>query len=275
VAGRTPRPVDAHSRGVPGGWDPRGEAPPCDGGRGYGFPKLGQITPYQYGMRSSRSADLVVVIMSRGVLVSRCGEWMAAYGLCLFGHDLISDRCSLLPYGYSGAVSAAEGNSSMRDGPPGDGERLVPVRFGRPDLYRVRAAVAGYALAAGWTRAVGSVVLVAAELASNAVVHGGGRGVLELWRAGSRLCCRVSDDGPGIADPSRMGRRAMLLQPGGRGLWLVRRLADTVIIDTGAPGTTVTAIVSEQMRPDRDAGPVEAGDAISDRFGWRDIAAGR
>jgi anti-sigma regulatory factor (Ser/Thr protein kinase) len=88
---------------------------------------------------------------------------------------------------------------------------------------------------------VDDLVLIAHELASNAVRHGGGSGRLRLWRDDYRVICRVSDGGRGIASVAEElpGPRS----EGGRGLWIARRLA-AVRIDTGPGGTTVTAAVA-------------------------------
>jgi anti-sigma regulatory factor (Ser/Thr protein kinase) len=87
------------------------------------------------------------------------------------------------------------------------------------------------------------VVLVAHELSTNAVRHGGGAGRLRLWRDDFRLLCRVSDSGPGLADAATAGVEPPSARvPGGRGLWIARRLA-AVRIDTGPTGTVITAAI--------------------------------
>ncbi|OJF14168.1 hypothetical protein BG844_11220 [Couchioplanes caeruleus subsp. caeruleus] len=83
-------------------------------------------------------------------------------------------------------------------------------------------------------------VVAVNEITTNAVRHGGGRGRIELWRAGDRLHCRVSDQGTGLpADrhrPARPGPQAV----GGRGLWLASAGIDDLTIDTGRHGTKIT-----------------------------------
>ena len=85
------------------------------------------------------------------------------------------------------------------------------------------------------------VVLVAHELATNVVRHGGGTGRLRLWREAGRIVCRVSDSGPGLGPTSAEPPGPST--PGGRGLWIARRLAD-VRIETGPFGTTVVAALA-------------------------------
>ncbi len=120
---------------------------------------------------------------------------------------------------------------------------VLDQRFDAGGLVALRAAVAAYAGELGAGARVDDLVLVAHELASNAVRHGGGRGRLRLWRDDYRVICRVGDGGGGIADADRAG--TSLPPPrtaGGRGLWIARRLA-AVRIDTGPEGTTVTAAI--------------------------------
>ena len=76
------------------------------------------------------------------------------------------------------------------------------------------------------------------ELAVNSVQHGGGEGVLRLWREPGALVCEIRDGGH-IDDPLA-GRRAPAV--GGhaqRGIWLVNQLCDLVQLRTHAHGTTV------------------------------------
>jgi anti-sigma regulatory factor (Ser/Thr protein kinase) len=107
----------------------------------------------------------------------------------------------------------------------------------------VRAAVSAHAVHLGaQPERVRYLVIIASELASNAVRHGGGRGRLRLWTADGALRCEVSDQGPGIADPAGAGRRQPPpLASSGRGLWVVRQLSDSVTIECDTRGTRVTA----------------------------------
>jgi len=120
---------------------------------------------------------------------------------------------------------------------------VLDQAFDAGGLPALRSAVAAYAAELGAGRRVDDVVLIAHELASNAVRHGGGLGRLRLWRDDFRLLCRVSDSGPGLADGATAGAELPAPQtPGGRGLWIARRLA-AVRIDTGRTGTVITAAV--------------------------------
>jgi anti-sigma regulatory factor (Ser/Thr protein kinase)/ribosomal protein S18 acetylase RimI-like enzyme len=120
-------------------------------------------------------------------------------------------------------------------------EPLVDRSFSADDLYALRAEVAAHASALGADRSqLERMLIVASELATNAVRHGGGSGRLILWRDGRLLRCRVSDRGPGLAD-AEVGRTAPdPTASGGRGLWLCRQLADSLEIEPN-PHVTVTA----------------------------------
>jgi anti-sigma regulatory factor (Ser/Thr protein kinase) len=136
---------------------------------------------------------------------------------------------------------------ARRDGhPTGPGRTSLDQAFGPDDLYALRAAVAAHAAHLGAPpERVAHLVIVAGELVSNAVRHGGGRGRLRLSRVDGAVRCEVSDEGPGIPDPEVAGTRTpSVLAVGGRGLFIVRRLAASLTIRNTSRGTTVTALVS-------------------------------
>ena len=82
------------------------------------------------------------------------------------------------------------------------------------------------------------LVLCVDEIAANSLIHGGGAGVLRIWREPAALVCEVSDGGT-IADPL-IGREAPSLERlGGRGVWLANQLCDLVQIRSGAAGTII------------------------------------
>lgn len=84
--------------------------------------------------------------------------------------------------------------------------------------------------------------LVASELATNSVRHGGGSGVLRLWREGPYAVCEVRDRGT-ITDPLAGLRRPDFRKgSGGAGLWAVNRVCALVSIrSTPGEGTVVRA----------------------------------
>ena len=120
---------------------------------------------------------------------------------------------------------------------------LLDQQFDRDSLVALRNAVAAHASRLGLPdERVEHVVLVAYELASNAVRHGGGRGRLRLAAVDGTVGCTVTDSGGGFRGAPQAG----LVRPeptasGGRGLWLVRCIADTVEISSDETGTTAVA----------------------------------
>ena len=75
---------------------------------------------------------------------------------------------------------------------------------------------------------VHDLVLSVHEISTNSVRHGGGRGVLRVWREPEALICEVRDSGR-IAQQPLVGRvRPSLSQSGGWGLWLANQLCDLV-----------------------------------------------
>jgi anti-sigma regulatory factor (Ser/Thr protein kinase) len=124
------------------------------------------------------------------------------------------------------------------------GQKL-DLRFSAGNLLAVRGGVEAYASELGSQELVEDVVLVAYELATNAVRHGGGSGQLNLWQENNRVVCRVSDEGPGLADPQAGMNPPAPNVSGGRGLWIARKLS-ALQIDTSPRGTTVTAAMPLQ-----------------------------
>ena len=123
-------------------------------------------------------------------------------------------------------------------------EVLVELGFDGDSLYAVRATVAAHVSTVADARTVDTMVLIAHELASNSVRHGGGTGRLRLWQADGLLHCEVSDGGTGLADPAHAGHTLPAPSlPGGRGLWIARQLAELQIV-TSAAGTTITATLA-------------------------------
>ncbi len=82
----------------------------------------------------------------------------------------------------------------------------------------------------------GDLVLAASELCTNSVLHGGGEGVLRLWREPGHVVVEVCDHGT-LADPLAGRIPAPQGSLGGRGLVLVNLLADLVRVHR-APGST-------------------------------------
>jgi len=121
----------------------------------------------------------------------------------------------------------------------GDGESpALDQAFDGDSLYTLRAAVAAHGSQAGLSDGrTRDLVLAVHELAANAVRHGAGQGRLRLWAAHDTVRCEVTDEGaPDAADA------ALWQAEPGHGLWLVRRIADSASVRSGASGTTAAVI---------------------------------
>jgi anti-sigma regulatory factor (Ser/Thr protein kinase) len=102
-------------------------------------------------------------------------------------------------------------------------------------LHEAREKTLGWALGNGMPLVrAREFTLAVSEIASNSVVHGGGRGTLRMWRQASALVCEMADAGV-ITDPMAGRIRPRDDQLGGRGLWFVNQLCDLVQIRS-APG---------------------------------------
>jgi anti-sigma regulatory factor (Ser/Thr protein kinase) len=106
-------------------------------------------------------------------------------------------------------------------------------------LIDLRAAIAGETQAISLpTERADDFVLAVNEVASNAVEHGCGVGVLRIWRQPDRVICEVSDSGllreplPGMRPPHPSSAR-------GRGMWLARQMCDLLHVWTDERGTHV------------------------------------
>lgn len=115
--------------------------------------------------------------------------------------------------------------------------------FDSRSLYALRAAAGAYASHVGVPPSqVGDVVVAVHELAANAICHGAGRGRMRMWQADGVLYCQVTDDGVASADRGLAGSGPGLQPPWpnehGRGLWVVRKVADQLHLDFGPDGTT-------------------------------------
>ena len=131
------------------------------------------------------------------------------------------------------------------NGAPGrEPPRILEQAFDSRSLYALRAATAAYASQAGLPPSrAGDVVVAVHELAANAICHGAGRGQLRMWQADGVLYCRVADGGVASADGrDRPGPGSGYRPPWpgehGRGLWVVREVADHLHLDSGPGGTT-------------------------------------
>jgi anti-sigma regulatory factor (Ser/Thr protein kinase) len=143
----------------------------------------------------------------------------------------------------------AEVPSPAYDGPAipfGSDEALAPpppeaisLAFGLEDLPSARMLVLDQATRIGLaTQRTEDLVLAVNELATNAVRHGQGGGVLQMWNHRGKLVCQIEDRGY-ITDLLAGRRMPAPDSAGGMGLWLVNQLCDLVEVRSFADGTTV------------------------------------
>lgn len=120
-------------------------------------------------------------------------------------------------------------------------EPPVQMDFDACSLRFLRRFVARCAAGLGMSSHRGEdLVLAVDELATNSIAYGGGGGTLLVWRAGEQIVCEVRDGGH-IEDPLVGLRLPAPEQLTGRGLWIVRRLCDSVRVDS-LPGRTAVRI---------------------------------
>jgi anti-sigma regulatory factor (Ser/Thr protein kinase) len=111
--------------------------------------------------------------------------------------------------------------------------------FKREDLALVRMFVSDHAKRAGFDKErLSDLVLAVNELATNSMRHGGGRGLLSVWRENGTFLCEVHDRGR-ITDPLAGRELPPALDGGGRGLWLVNHLCDLVQVRSSEAGNVI------------------------------------
>lgn len=143
----------------------------------------------------------------------------------------------------STAWGGVDGARVLTDHPleraPRDAERLT---FAPGRLADVRRLATRHALRAGLAPdRADDLALAVSEVASNSIDHGGGGGVVRVWRDGAAFVLQVTDAGR-LADPLAGRAVPAPLQERGRGLWMVNALCDLVQIRTTSTGTVVRLI---------------------------------
>jgi anti-sigma regulatory factor (Ser/Thr protein kinase) len=90
------------------------------------------------------------------------------------------------------------------------------------------------------------LVLAVAELAANSIRHGGGRGILRVWRDDGAVIAEIRDRGL-IEDPLAGRYAPSFEQLGGRGLWIANAVCDLVQVRSGPQGTAVRLHMKPSM----------------------------
>jgi anti-sigma regulatory factor (Ser/Thr protein kinase) len=96
-------------------------------------------------------------------------------------------------------------------------DRPAPAR----DFVTARASEAGLS-----GPALADLRVAAAEVVTNAILHGRRPHWVHVWTAGDELLCEVQDGGAGIGSPATGFALPPLDAPAGRGVWIARQLCD-------------------------------------------------
>lgn len=151
-------------------------------------------------------------------------------------HPVLVDRAGRRPSpDYAPAEVVARYNAPL----PAPAEPAAALDYQVDTLSDVRRFVADHATAAGLAAdRVADLQIAVSELATNSVAHGGGRGVLHVWRTVAHLVCELRDHG-WLTDPMAGRVNPAADGVGGRGLVIVHALCDLVRLHTSPDGTTV------------------------------------
>ena len=140
----------------------------------------------------------------------------------------------------SGPGGSSSGDSELTS--------LLSQPFTAQTVTPLRHLLAARIAAAGLTGEVAEdLVLAVHELVTNAVLHGGGHGRLDLFRRADLLVCEVTDHGRGSEDlPVHLPAANT---PGGRGLWLAHHLTGALTLTRRPDGMTATVTASLVPKP--------------------------
>ena len=153
-------------------------------------------------------------------------------------HPLLrTDNATTASDSYPGVQAIGSTTGEPLPSAPPD---AAAISFAGRALGDVRDFAEGFAAFHGFRRRSDDVRLVAQELSSNGVRHGGGTGILRTWTQGGSLIVEVRSREQ-IVDPLAGRRRPAADVRGGYGLWIVNQLADLVQIRNDAFGSTVRA----------------------------------
>ncbi len=121
---------------------------------------------------------------------------------------------------------------------PAPGSGMQELVFGAGSLGDVRGLAGRFAADAGLLPSrIANLVLAVNEVATNSVVHGGGKGWFRIWRDAGALSCEIRD--AGRIERPLVDRELSEDTFGSRGLWLANQLCDLVQIRSLPEGNAV------------------------------------
>jgi anti-sigma regulatory factor (Ser/Thr protein kinase) len=135
---------------------------------------------------------------------------------------------------------------------PEPGSGVQGLAFNAFNLVEVRGLAGRFAADAGLAPSrAANFVLAANEIATNSVLHGGGKGSFRIWREAGAISCEVRDAGH-ISNPLVDRELPAADVAGSRGLWLGNHLCDLVQIRRVPGGTAVR--LHMWLKPTRQTG---------------------
>ena len=157
----------------------------------------------------------------------------------LHTHPVRSTPRTRLP---SDAYAAGGHAAAFAEGLPEPGDAVLRGRYGPGDIPATRRTVAQWARSCGLPEErVEVLTLVASELATNSVRHGGGTGTVAMWLDKGAAVLQFTDSGT-VLDPLTGRLAPPPDSDGGRGLYLVNQLCDLVQVRSSDRGTTVRVL---------------------------------
>lgn len=128
-------------------------------------------------------------------------------------------------------------------------QTMTRFSFNRSSLSALRGEVRRAAESRGLSAGrLADFVAAVNEVATNSVVHGGGRGVARVWKDRDLVVCEIKDTG-NFDDPLADRRRPDPEAASPRGLWLANHLCDLVQIRSGPAGTVVRLHIKVESHP--------------------------
>lgn len=217
-----------------------------------GAPGLRVIGEVQFGMSDAQHDAWLCYESALNRVFADLPAWVVCpYDTRLLPGDVVDGASATHPF-------VADGNGRFASDRYADPETFVSARQSidglparRPDIdigldagvAEIRRRVTALTRASTADEVLADQFVVAAnEIATNAILHGGGRGRVRMWADGNELVCVVSDAGPGLDDVLAGFEPPASERVGGRGLWIARQLCDAVHLGRAPEGGLAVAL---------------------------------